>query len=59
MRLLDRAAAPEEGDDEYEAADGDQEDGGVEHLRAEEVQVLRVDALDDPARGDQDQAGQL
>lgn len=57
--LLDRAAAPEEGDDEDEAAHGDQQDGRVEHLRAEKVEVLRVDALDHRAGDDQNQSCQL
>ena len=44
--LLDRAAAAEEGDEEDDAADDDEEDRRVEELVAEEVEVLRVRALD-------------
>ena len=46
MVLLDRPAAPEEGDKEDDAADDDEEDGGVEELVPEEVEVLGVGALD-------------
>ena len=46
MVLLDRPAAPKEGDEEDDAADDDEEDGGVEELVAEEVEVLGVGTLD-------------
>ena len=46
MVLLDRAAAPEEGDKEDDAANDHEEDGGVEELVAEEVKILGVGALD-------------
>ena len=46
MVLLDRPAAPEEGNEEDDAANDDEEDGGVEELVTEEVKVLGVSTLD-------------
>ena len=57
--LLDRAAAAEEGDEEDDAADDDEEDRRVEELVAEEVEVLRVRALDHSSSHNQEQAGEL
>ena len=59
MVLLDRAAAPEEGDKEDDAADDDEEDGGVEELVAEEVKVLGVGALDHSPHHYQEKARKL
>ena len=57
--LLDRAAAAEEGDEEDDAADDDEEDRRVEELVAEEVEVLRVRALDHSSSHNQKQAREL
>ena len=59
MVLLDRAAAAEEGDEEDDAADNDEEDRRVEELVAEEVEILRVRALDHSSSHNQEQAGEL
>ena len=59
MVLLDRAAAAEEGDEEDDAADNDKEDGRVEELVPEEVEVLRVSTLDHSSSHNQEQAGEL
>ena len=59
MVLLDRPAAPEEGDEEDDAADDDEEDGGVEELVPEEVEVLGVGTLDHSAHHYQEKARKL
>ena len=57
--LLNGAAASEEGHPEDEESDDDQQNRRVEEPRAEKVQILAVDALNDDAGDDQNQAGNL
>ncbi len=57
--LLDGAAAAEEGHDEDEEAHADDQEGRVQEVVAQEVQVLPVRALDHGAGDDQHQTGQL
>ena len=59
MVLLDRAAAAKEGDKEDDAANDNEEDGSVEELVAEKVEILGVRSLDHSAGHYQEKSRKL
>ena len=59
MVLLDRAAAAKEGDKEDDAANDNEEDGSVEELVTEKVEILGIRSLDHSAGHDQEKSRKL
>ena len=59
MVLLDRAAAAKEGDEEDDAANDNEEDGSVEELVTEKVEILGICSLDHSAGHDQEKSRKL
>ena len=59
MVLLDGAAAAKEGDEEDDAANDNEEDGSVEELVAQKVEILGVRSLDHSAGHYQEKSRKL